>query len=83
MILQGIVTKYHGPTNSRGARISATSASGIRIFVPLDHGARNSHHEAALRLAAKLDWPAPVAACTINERGDMAWSLSTLEGQQQ
>jgi hypothetical protein len=49
-----ILTKYHGPTNTRRARISATNANGARVFVPYDDAARNPHHAAALALCAKL-----------------------------
>jgi len=31
---QAIITRYHGPTNTRGARISATSGCGIKVSIP-------------------------------------------------
>ena len=54
---QAIVTKYHGPTNTRGSRISAKCAGG-RVSVPYDYALNNdqSHAAAAAALAAKLGW---------------------------
>ncbi len=54
---QAIVTKYHGPTNTRGARISAQSAGG-RVSVSYDHELTSgqNHAKAAATLAAKLGW---------------------------
>ncbi len=56
--MQAITTKYHGPGNSRGARISATSASGQRIYIsyPYDLSDIHVHAKAALALCAKLGW---------------------------
>lgn len=34
---QAITTKYHGPTNTKGSRISATTGAGIRIYIGYDH----------------------------------------------
>ena len=53
-----IVTRYHGPTNYRGARYSATSASGTRVYVSIDHSLDSSanHGAAATALVGKL-WP--------------------------
>jgi len=54
---QAIVTKYHGPTNTRGSRISAQSAGG-RVSVSYDHELTSgqNHAKAAATLAAKLGW---------------------------
>ena len=55
---QLIRTKYHGPGNVRGSRISATTASGIRRYYPwglFDDDDAN-HAEAADRLARELGW---------------------------
>jgi len=58
---QSIQTKYHGPTNTKGSRISATSASGIKIFIGYPHELSegvDSHALAAATLARKLGWTA-------------------------
>lgn len=54
-MLQAIVTKYHGPTNYKGARISATALAG-RVVVSYDYGASDPHDVAALALCAKMGW---------------------------
>lgn len=56
--MQTVETRYHGPTNTRGARISATSSDGVRVFVPYDHSleARDCHAEAVHALRKKMGW---------------------------
>ena len=55
--MQAIQTKYHGPTNVRGSRISATCAAG-RVVVDYDHALNNdqNHKRAAAALLRKLGW---------------------------
>jgi len=57
---QAIQTKYHGPTNTKGSRISATSASGIKVFIGYPHelSGVDCHAKAAEALARKLGWTA-------------------------
>lgn len=52
-----ICTKYHGPTNSRGSRISA-NANGHRATVPYDYalGPEGNHAAAAVALCRKMKW---------------------------
>jgi hypothetical protein len=54
---QAILTKYHGPGNVRGSRISAEAAAG-KIFVPYDHALDidDNHKVAALALIRKFGW---------------------------
>ena len=61
--MQTIKTKYHGPTNHRGPRISATQCSdfegpGKRIFVSYDHelDATDNHKKAVSKLRDVLGW---------------------------
>jgi hypothetical protein len=56
--MQAITTKYHGPTNTRGARISATSASGIRATIGYPHELDGEavHRAAVVELCRRLDW---------------------------
>jgi hypothetical protein len=51
-----IVTKYHGPTETRGSRISADAGEGRRVSISYDHAASNPHDSAALALCAKMGW---------------------------
>ena len=57
---ESITTKYHGPSNVKGARVSATSSSGsgMRVYLAWDHAAdTNTNHKlAAARLAEKMNW---------------------------
>ncbi len=54
---QAIVTKYHGPTNSRGSRISATAEAG-RVYVECDDALSipQNHAAAARKMAHKFGW---------------------------
>jgi len=55
--MQSIITKFHGPTNTRGARISATTSAG-RVTEGYDHSlsAEANHLAVAKALIAKLGW---------------------------
>ena len=55
--MQAILTKFHGPTNIRGSRISATCAGG-RVIVPYPHdlSGQECHEYAAKKLVNKLGW---------------------------
>jgi len=57
--MQAIRTKYHGPTNTRGARITATSGSGLKCTIPYPYelSGEACHREAATALCNKLQWP--------------------------
>jgi len=56
--MEAIVTKYHGSTNTKGARISA-SVSTKRVYIPYPHELHGSKaHEAAARaLLVELGYP--------------------------
>lgn len=56
--MKAILTKYHGPTDTRGARISATDGDGNRVTVPYDHALSlgRNHDAAALALCGRLGW---------------------------
>jgi len=55
---QAIVTKYHGPTNTKGSRISVTTASGIRHYCPYQYelGSEDNHRRAAQLIAEHMRW---------------------------
>jgi hypothetical protein len=55
--MQAIVTRYHGPGNVRGTRVSATAAAG-RIYLDWDHALnQDENHKLAARLfAQKYNW---------------------------
>lgn len=54
---QAIVTKYHGPTNVKGTRVSARCDAKRRIYW-WDHslGTAENHQTAAMMLAQELGW---------------------------
>lgn len=61
--MQVITTRYHGPSLTKPARISATTAGGRRIYMPLesdkmipDRNDEQRHVIAAHTLCAKLKW---------------------------
>jgi len=61
--MKAICTKYHGPGNVRGSRISATDEDGNRVIIGYD-SAMNSdenHRQAALALCAKMGWSGTLA----------------------
>ena len=72
--MQAIQTKYHGPMNGLGSRISATCDAG-RVVVPYDHAMNldDNHRAAADKLALSLGW---------GKRGPEAlnWTTGTLKG---
>lgn len=55
-MMRVIRTRYHGPTDFKGARVSAKTPGGNRVCIPWDHALNNDgNHDAALRkLACKL-----------------------------
>jgi len=56
--MQTITTKYLGPTDTLGSRISATATGGQRIVVSRDYGLNtyNNHAAAMVALCRKLNW---------------------------
>jgi hypothetical protein len=55
--MQAIITKYFGPTNSRGSRIKATAAAGsVTISYPYELSGQACHRAAAEALVQKMGW---------------------------
>ena len=55
--MQAIITKYFGPTNTRGSRIKAQCAAGsITIGYPYELSGMDCHVAAAKALVNKLGW---------------------------
>lgn len=52
-----IFTRYRGPTNMRGSRVTATTPNGLRATVPWDHAldADDNHDAAARKLAHAIE----------------------------
>ena len=56
--MKAIFTKYHGPTNTRGSRISASDQDGNRITIsyPYELSGEAVHRKAADALCTKMHW---------------------------
>lgn len=56
--MKAITTKYRGPTNTRGARITATDGDGnhVSISYPYELSGVSVHASAALALCRKMNW---------------------------
>lgn len=56
--MKAIVVKYHGPTNTKGSRYSATVEGGARIMVSKDYSLNpdDGRKQAALALCDKMGW---------------------------
>lgn len=57
-MFKAIVTTYHGPTNSRGSRISAKDSDNNRVSIssPLELSGEEGHKLAAEALKKKMGW---------------------------
>ena len=72
-----IFTRYHGPTNCKGSRISAyIPHRKARVTVPLDYALDivGRHEVAAQALVAKIGWP-PRSLILAGESPDQAGFL--------
>lgn len=56
--MKAIITKYLGPSNTRGSRIKATEPDGKSITISWNHAlsAEANHSDAARMLMDKLGW---------------------------
>lgn len=57
--MKAIVVKYHGPTNTKGSRYSATAEGVARLYMSKDYSLNSDEckHEAAKKLCTKMCWP--------------------------
>jgi hypothetical protein len=56
--MKAIITTYHGPTNTRGSRITASDEDGNRITIayPYELSGAEVHVKAARALCDKMKW---------------------------
>lgn len=62
---QAIITKFLGPSNTRGARVKAyASQARPSVTIPWDHAQSSEHNHmfAARILAARLEWSGELVA---------------------
>jgi len=57
--MKAIICKYHGPTNTRGSRISASDSDHNRISISYPHelSGEDVYRAAAEALCKKMNWP--------------------------
>jgi hypothetical protein len=62
--MKAITTKYHGPTNFKGSRVSASAEGGHKLWMQWDDAlnSNENHRAAATALATKMDWSGNWAA---------------------
>lgn len=62
--MKAIFTKYHGPTNYKGARISASDSDGNRVTIsyPYELSGEAVHRKVADALCAKMNWTGKMVA---------------------
>lgn len=75
-IRQAITTRYHGATNTKGARVSATAAAG-RIYLPFDYALNDidNHFAAADRLQNLHGWDGILVGGRLSNQ-DCVWVLT-------
>lgn len=56
--MKAITTKFHGPSNVKGSRYSASDGDGNRVTLHSDHALNSdgNHARAALALCEKMNW---------------------------
>lgn len=71
--MKAILTKYKGPTNTRGARIIADDGDRNRLTIPYPHelNHEDGHRKAAEGLRDKMGWKGRLIGGGI--KGGMAW----------
>ena len=73
---QSIITRYHGPTNTKPSRMSARPSGGAQcIFQSYEHEFTTyaNHRLIALDLARRLKWRGKWQGGALNDKGDMVW----------
>lgn len=60
--MKAITTKFHGPSNTKGSRYSATDHDGHRVTLSTDYAlnSEQNHDRAAIALCMKMKWDGPL-----------------------
>ena len=71
--MKAITTKFHGPTNHRGARYSASDSDGNKVSIAYDYDARRGGGNivAAIALVEKMKWNPVILAHGWAKAGDV------------
>lgn len=73
--MKAIRTKYHGPGNVRGSRISATDDDGNRVTIPYPHqlNSEDGHLLAARTLCRKMNWTGKLVRGSLRDCYVFVW----------
>lgn len=78
--MKAIETKYHGPTNTRGARVTARDGDGNTARVPYqgptegpDTTPEQGHARAVVALCAKMGWTGELVVGWTNRGPVFVW----------
>jgi hypothetical protein len=79
--MKAIVTKWHPPTYTKPARISATDSDGNRVFISSGGSGRidTDHREAAELLCHKMGWKGRETLIGGGIKGGFAWVFAESE----
>lgn len=78
--MKAIITKYHGPTNTRGSRISAKAEGVPSVSIGYPHALREgeqAHSAAALMLCHKYGWEGTLVAGGLPDQRGYAFCFIT------
>lgn len=75
--MKAIVTKYRGPTDTRGSRIIASDDDGNRVIVPYPHEAHDPHLEAARALCLKMGWRGKLVSGSTGKGRVFVWLVES------
>ena len=73
--MKAIRTKYHGPTDTRGSRITASDEDGNRVSIPYPYELSGEavHRKAADRLCEKMNWTGQLAGGSLKDGYVFVW----------
>ena len=76
--MKAIRTKYHGATDTRGSRISASDEDGNRVTIPYPHelyelSGEAVHRKAAEALCEKMNWAGPMIGGALKDGYAFVW----------
>jgi len=73
--MKAIRTKYHGPTDTRDSRISASDEDGNRVSIPYPHELSGEavHRKAADRLCEKMNWTGKLHGGSLKDGYVFVW----------
>ncbi len=77
--MKAITTKFHGPTNVKGSRYSATDSDNNRVILSTDHALNSdkNHARAARALCDKMGWKGELIGG--GTKDGMAWVFAKSE----